>query len=89
MKVQVLVTGVSVVIVAQLWRDKSGQACSVRRKYGEVRRTTVAELVVLEMSVKMGAAGVGRLPPTPLNVTPAENDIALPSIVLLVSITTA
>ena len=54
--------------------------------------TTVAEsglVVFLEMLVNMGAAGAGRLPLSPLNVTPAVNDNALPSIVLLVFITMA
>ncbi len=54
--------------------------------------TTVAEsglVVFLEMLVNMGAAGVGRLPASPLNVTPPLNAKALPSIVLLVFIVTA
>ena len=90
MNVQGLVTGVSVAIVVQFAGDRPGLVCSVRRKYGVVLRTTVAELVVLlEMSVNMGASGVGRLPPVPLYVTPAMRANALPSIVLLVFIVMA
>ena len=78
--VQGLVIGVSVVIVFQFGGDRLGLACSVRRKYGEVRRTTVAELVVvLEILVKMGPSAVGRLPPAPLNVTAPTCASARPS----------
>jgi len=82
--VQGLVTGVFVAIVVQFVRDRSGLDCSVRRKYGVVLMTTVTELlVVLEMSVNLGASGVGRLPPSPLNVTAPTCDSALPSSVEL------
>jgi hypothetical protein len=55
-----------------------------------VLRTTVTELVVvLEMLVNTGAVGVGSSPTLPLNVTPAVNAKALPSIVLLVFIVMA
>jgi len=37
---------------------------------------------VLEIWVNIGAFGVGRLPPSPLNATPAVNANALPSIAL-------
>ena len=84
MNVQGLVTGVSVAIVVQFGRDRSGLVCSVRRKYGVVLRTTVTEwVVVLEMLVNMGASGVGRLPSWPLNVTAPICASALPSIVEL------
>ena len=52
-----------------------------------VFKATVTELVGdLEMSVKLGGACAGRVPPVPLKVTPAEKANALPSMVLLVSI---
>ena len=83
--VQELVTGVAVAIVVQIGWDRSRVVCSVRRKYGVVLRTTVAELgAFLEILVNRGAASVGRLPLVPLKVTPAVNAKALPSIVLLV-----
>src|SRR5664279_2244214 len=84
-----LVTGVFVAIVVQFGGDRSGLVCNVRRKYGVVLRTTVALVVVLEMLVNTGAFGVGSSPTLPLNVTPAVNANALPSIALLVFITMA
>jgi hypothetical protein len=87
--VHVLVAGVAVAIVVQLARDKFERACSVRRKYGMVLRTTVTELVgVMEMEVKMGAVGAGRVALAPLNVTAVDAN-ALPTIVLLVAMVTA
>ena len=69
-------------IVVQLKR--SGLLCSVRKKYGEVLTTTVADVAdVLVMSVKNGATGMGRLPPLPLNVTAPVCASALPSMVEL------
>jgi hypothetical protein len=81
-KVQELVIGVFVAIVVQFEGDRPGLVCSVRRKFGVVLRTTVTGLVVvLEMSVKMGAAGHdGRLPLLPLYVTAPFCASALPSI---------
>ena len=88
--VQGLVTGVLVAIVVQFRGDRPGLDCSVTSKYGVVLRTTVAELVVvLEMSVNTGASGIGRLPLSPLNVTPAVKANALPSIALEVFIVMA
>ena len=76
------VPGVLVAIVVQL--ERSGLVCNVRRKYGVVLRTTVAELATgPEMTVKMGAAGMGRLPPVPLNVTAPVCTSALPFMVEL------
>ena len=49
MNVQGLVTGVFVAIVVQFGAGRMGLDCSVTRKYGVVLRTTVAELVALEM----------------------------------------
>src|SRR5664279_5023902 len=70
-------------MVVQFGRDRSGLACSVRKKYGVVLRTTVALVVVLAMPVNMGAAGIGRAPPSPLNVTAPFCASALPSSVEL------
>src|ERR1017187_2696273 len=64
-----LVTGLFVAIIVQLGGDRLGLDCSVTRKYGEVLRTTVALVSVLKMPVNMGAAGIDRLPPSPLKVT--------------------
>ena len=69
MNVQILVIGKFVAIVVQFVRDRFGLDCSVTRKYGEVLRTTVALVRVLAMLVNTGAAGIDRLPPSPLNVT--------------------
>ena len=82
-----LVAGVFVAIIVQFVGDRLGLVCSVTKKYGDVLRTTVALVRVLEMLVNMGAFGVGRLPPLPLYVIPAVNAKALPSSVLLVIIT--
>ena len=67
--VQGLVIGVFVAIVVQFVRDRAGLDCSVTKKYGEVLRTKVALVRVLEKPVNTGAAGIDRLPPSPLNVT--------------------
>ena len=88
--VQGLVRGVLVAIVVQFSGERPGLDCSVTREYGVVLRTTVAEsAAVVEMSVNTGASGIGRLPLSPLYVTPAVKAKALPSIVLLVFITMA
>ena len=78
-----LITGVFVAIVVQFGRDRSGLVCSVRGKYGVVLRTMSALVVVLETLVKLRAAGIGRLPPAPLNVTAPTWASALPSSVEL------
>ena len=83
-----LVAGLFVAIVVQFGREMSELVWRVRRKYGEVLRTTVALVVVLAMPVKMGAAGIDRLPPSPLNVTAPTCASALPSIVELAFIVT-
>ena len=58
--------GVLVASCVQLGGLKLGVACKVTRKYGEVSRTTIAELVpVMEMEVKKGAGGGGKLPLLP------------------------
>src|ERR1017187_2869087 len=74
-----LVARLFVAIVVQFGREMSELVWRVRRKYGEVLRTTVALVVVLAMPVKMGAAGIDRLPPSPLNVTAPFCASALPS----------
>ena len=61
-KVQKLVIGVCVLMVVQFVGDKSGLACSVRRKYGVVLTATVAEAVAREKLARLGASGRGRLP---------------------------
>ena len=68
-------------IIVQTGRDRLGLDCSVTRKYGEVSRTTVALVRVLEMPVKTGAAGAGKAPPLPSNVTAPFCASALPSVV--------
>lgn len=79
-----LETGVLVAMVVQFERDRFGLDCSVTRKYGVVLRTSVTELVfVLEMLVNAGAVGVGNSPTSPLNVTPALEAKARPSIALV------
>ena len=82
-----LATGVFVAMVVQFVMDGPVLDCSVTRKYGVVPRTTVALVAVLEMLANSGGVGFGSWPISPLNVTPAENDNALPSIVLVVFIT--
>ena len=82
-KFQLLVVGLFVAIIVQFVGDRFGLDWSVTRKYGEVLRTTVALVRVLEMDVNAGAAGAGRVPPLPMYVTAPYCAKALPSMLEL------
>jgi hypothetical protein len=88
MYVQGLAIGVLVTIGTQSASNRFEQDSSLRIKYGVVLRTTVAELVALEIWINLRSSSVGRLPPVPPNVTAVCANV-LPSIVLPTSITMA